>query len=278
MPEIWFPHLNIEIMHLDRVCFTIFGIDIYWYGILIALAFLVGYLVASTNAKKYNFNTEIISDFLPIGMISGIIGARIYYVLFSFSYYKNHINEIFSLRDGGLGIYGGIILVFIVLIIYCKIKKVKFFEFADVIIPGIAIGQSIGRWGNFFNKEAFGGYTDNIFAMRIRTDVASFIPEDLEIFLINGANYIQVHPTFLYESIMDLCICIFLIWYFKKKTFDGQIFFIYFMLYGTGRFFIESLREDQLLFLGIPISMLVSLVFVFISAFMIFKNTKMKKK
>ncbi len=259
MPEIWFPHLNIEIEHLNRIAFTIFGIDVYWYGIFIATAFMVGLQVAIYNAKRCDFDSELFYDFIPIGMLFGILGARLYYVLFSFDYYKNHLNEIFSLRDGGLGIYGGIILGGIALYVFCRVKKISFLKVCDLAAPGLAIGQAIGRWGNFFNKEAFGGYTDNPFAMRIRTDVAAFIPNGMEVFNYNGADYIQVHPTFLYESVLDFSIFVFLMYFMKKKKFDGQIAFLYVMMYSFGRFFIESLRQDQLLFMGIPISMLVSL-------------------
>lgn len=274
MPEIWFPHLNIEIMNLDRVFVTIFGVDIYWYGIFIALAFLAGIYVAVFNAKRSKIDSEVIFDFIPIAMILAIVGARLYYVIFSFSYYKNNLGEIFALRDGGLGIYGGIIATFLGFYIYCRKKKIDFLSYCDLAIPGVALGQSIGRWGNFFNKEAFGGYTDNLFAMRIRTDVASFIPKDLQVLSFNGANYIQVHPTFLYESFMDFCIFLILMYFYKKKKFDGQIFFTYFILYGTGRFFIESLREDQLLFLGIPISMIVSFAFVVMASCLMYFKLK----
>ncbi len=265
MPEVWFPHLNIKFMTLDRVCFTLFGVDVYWYGVFIALAFLIGLQIAVYNAKRFDFKSDYFYDFIPIGMIFAIIGARLYYVIFSFSYYKDHLDEIFSLRDGGLGVYGGIILAFTALYIFTRVKKLNFLLMCDLAIPGVALGQAIGRMGNFFNKEAFGGYTDNLFAMRIRTDVAAFIPKGMEILNINGAEYIQVHPTFLYEAILDISIFVFLMIFLKKKKFDGHIFFLYIVLYSFGRFFIESLRQDQLLFLGIPISMIVSFV-AFISA------------
>ncbi len=276
MPEIWFPHLNIEIMKLNRVCFTLFGIDVYWYGVLIALAFVAGLQVAVYNSKRVDFNSELYYDFIPFGMLFAIIGARLYYVLFSFSYYKDHLNEIFSLRDGGLAVYGGIILSVISLYVFTRIKKVDFLTMCDIAIPGVALGQAIGRWGNFFNKEAFGGYTDSLFAMRIRTDVAAFIPKDMEILTFNGADYIQVHPTFLYESVLDVSIFAFLMYFLTKKKFNGQVFFLYICLYSLGRFFIESLRQDQLIFMGIPISMAVSFVAFFTATLLIVANLKMK--
>lgn len=278
MPEIWFPHLNIEIMHLDRVFISIGGFQIYWYGVLIAIAFLLGIYISVYNAKRLGINEDIIYDFVPFGMIAAILGARLYYVIFSWSYYKNNLLEIFSFRDGGLGIYGGIILGAISLFVFSKAKKINFMTMCDIIVPGVALGQAIGRWGNFFNKEAFGAYTDNLFAMRIRTDVASFIPNGMQTFDFNGSTYIQVHPTFLYESTLCILTFCFLMYFFKKKKFEGHIFLLYVTIYGFGRFFIESLRQDQLIFMGIPISMAVSFLAFFIAIILIFINTKRKKE
>lgn len=278
MPEIWFPHLNIQIMHLDRVCFSIFGFNVYWYGVLIATAFLLGIIIAAYNAKRAGVSEEIIYDFIPFGMIAAIVGARAYYVIFSWSYYKNHLGEIFALRDGGLGIYGGIILGAISLYIFAKHKKISFMTMCDIATPSVALGQAIGRWGNFFNKEAFGAYTDNPFAMRIRTDVASFIPQGMPTFDFNGASYIQVHPTFLYESTLCFFSFCLLMYLYRKKKFEGHIFLLYVSIYGFGRFFIESLRQDQLIFMGIPISMAVSFIAFFVAVVLIVINlTKIKQ-
>ncbi len=274
MPEIWFPHLNIEIETLNRVCFSIFGIDVYWYGVLIALAFLLGLQVAVFNSKRFGFNGDYFYDFIPYGMICAIVGARAYYVLFSFPYYKDHLNEIFSIRDGGLGVYGGIILAVIALYIFTRIKKLNFLQMCDLAVPGVALGQAIGRFGNFFNKEAFGGYTDNIFAMRIRADVASFIPDNMEVLNFNGTDYIQVHPTFLYESVSCLLIFTLLMFYLPKRKFNGHIFLLYIVFYGFVRFFIESLRQDQLLFYGVPISMIVSFIGFLTAIILIFRGTR----
>ncbi len=274
MPEIWFPHLNIQFDTVERIAFTMFGIDVYWYGVLIAAAFLIGLQIAVFNAKRTGFDGDHFYDFIPYGMFFAIIGARLYYVLFSFSYYKDHLNEIFSIRDGGLGIYGGIILGAIALYVFAKKRNISFLKMCDLAVPGVAIGQAIGRFGNFFNKEAFGGYTDNLFAMRIRTDVASFIPEGMEIFNFNGADYIQVHPTFLYESVSCILIFSFLMYYLPKRKFDGHILLLYAALYGFVRFFIESLRQDQLLIFGFPVSMLVSLVAFVTAVSIIWIKTK----
>lgn len=269
-PEIRFPNLNITIEHLPSVAFTIFGIPIYFYGIFISAAFLIGLFIAQKNAKRFGKNPEVFSDVIIYAIIFAIIGARLYYVVFDFSDYKNNFLSIFNLRQGGLAIYGGIIGAFLASYIYCKIKKINFFDYADLAMPSLALGQAIGRWGNFFNKEAFGGSTDGLFAMQIRSDIAKYIPSSIEPFFINPNDtysYIQVQPTFLYESLWNIGVFVFLYWYCKKKTFNGEVFFMYFLLYGVGRFIIESFRTDQLLIgnTNIPVSMVVSSAFVVIS-------------
>lgn len=281
-PEIWFPHLGIEIQHLPEVAFKVFGVPVYFYGIFIAFAFLLGLFVAQKNAKRFGRDPEIFADGIIYVIIFAIIGARLYYVAFDFDVYKDNLLSIFNLRQGGLAIYGGIIAAILACIVYARAKKVDFFDYADFAIPSLALGQAIGRWGNFFNKEAFGGYTDGLFAMRIRTDVAKYIPDSLTPFYTKAGDaysYIQVQPTFLYESVWNIGVFIFLYWYCKKRTFKGEVFFLYFLLYGIGRFFIESLRTDQLLIgsTNIPVSMVVSFAFVFVSLGKIIYERKIKK-
>lgn len=282
-PEIWFPNLNIEIEHLPEVAFNIFSMPVYFYGIFIASAFLIGLFIAQKNAKRFNKDPEVFADIIIYAIIFAIIGARLYYVIFDFSSYKDNLLSIFNLRQGGLAIYGGIIGAFLASFIYCKVKKVDFFDYADLAMPSVALGQAIGRWGNFFNKEAFGGYTDGLFAMRIRTDVAKYIPSSMEPIFINPGDtysYIQVQPTFLYESVWNILVFIFLFWFCKKRFFKGEIFFLYFLLYGIGRFIIESFRTDQLLIgnTSIPVSMVVSFAFVSISLIKICYERFIKKE
>ncbi len=281
MPEIWFPNLNIQINHLSNVAFSIFGFEVYWYGITMSLAFMVGLYVAVKNGKRFGFDPDIFTDYMIIAIITGILGGRAYYVIFSWQHYQNNLLDIFSLRDGGLALYGGVSANVVAFYFYCKHKNIEFLKFGDIAITGIPLAQAVGRLGNFFNKEAFGGYTDNLFAMRIRTDVASFIPSQLKdtIITIGGAEYIQVHPTFFYEASWNTLVAIFLFYYTKKKKFDGEVVCLYFLCYGIGRFFIESLRTDQLFIGSVPVSMALSAVYVVISSVLIifFRNKEKNK-
>ena len=247
-PEIWFSNLNIKINHLDKVAFSIFGIDVYWYGIIIAIGVFLGITITLKEVKRTGQDSDFYMDLILIGSVFSILFARLYYVLFSFDYYKNHLNEIFSIRNGGIAIYGAIIGAVLCCIVMCRIKKKNFFQVADTFTLGILIGQIIGRWGNFVNREAFGGYTDSLFAMRYLKSQASSISDELleNIVNINGVDYIQVHPTFLYESLWNLGVFIIIFILRKHKKFNGQLMAIYFIGYGIGRFWIEGLRTDSL--------------------------------
>ena len=244
---------------MNPTAFTIFGIDIKWYGILIATGALLGVLMGDKLAKEEGLKENIVSDFILIGIIPSVIGARIYYVIFEWSYYKDHINEIFAIRNGGLAIYGAIITGLIIAYIYSNKKGVEFFKLIDVMSPGLALGQGIGRWGNFINMEAHGGPTD--------------LPWGL---MVDG---VKVHPTFLYESIVDISLALFLYFYLSKhKKFDGQMIAVYGIVYGIGRFFIEGMRTDSLYIGGIRVSQIVSLVFIALGIYIyIIKGKKIDK-
>jgi len=282
-PDIVFPKIGIEIANINSVAFSIFGLDVYWYGIIICSGILAGLFVATQVAKKTNQDTEIYSEFLIYALISAIIGARIYYVVFSWEQYKDNLSSIFALRQGGLAIYGGVIGAILAAIVYTKVKKINTWQLMDTVLTGLLIGQAIGRWGNFMNMEAFGGYTDNIFAMCIKASKAKFIPKSLENkkVLIDGVEYLQVHPTFLYESLWNIGVLIILLFYYKHKKFEGEIFFLYLLGYGLGRVWIEGLRTDQLIInsLGVPASQLLAGVLIIVSlAIIIYKRIKIKKK
>ena len=197
-------------------------------------------------------------------LIFGIMGARIYYVIFMWDYYKDDPIQILNLRGGGLAIYGGIIAGVLTLYIYCKIKKQKFPLILDFVMYGLLVGQIMGRWGNFFNREVFGEYTNNLLAMRIPVSMVreQDISASIAAHMAEGTNYIQVHPTFLYEGMWNLAILIFLLLYLEHKKFDGEIALLYFAGYGIGRALIESIRTDQLYIPGtqIPVSMVLGLV------------------
>lgn len=275
--SIRFPHLGILLKNVGDG-FSIGGLEIKYYGVIIACGFLFGLIVSYYAAKRAGqFDPELVFDYLICMLIPSIVGARLYYVIFSWDYYKNHLDEIVNIRSGGLAIYGGIIAAVITLFIFCKIRKVSAFQFGDVAIKGLLVGQILGRWGNFFNREAFGGFTDNLFAMQIPTDyflhqgrLSEIIESglyDKAVYLTSGnqaVSYIQVHPTFLYESLWNLAVLLLILWFTKRKTFDGELIALYAVGYGIGRFLIEGLRTDSLMLgsTGIRVSQLLALILV----------------
>ncbi len=263
--DIRFVHLGITIEHL-RNSITVFGFRIAFYGIIIGIGMIAGLCVARSDARRRGQDPDIYLDFAIYAIIFSIIGARAYYVIFNWDLYKDNPLQIFNIRAGGLAIYGGVIAGVLTLIWFCRRRKLSFFSMADTACLGLITGQIIGRWGNFFNCEAFGGYTDSLLAMRIRRALVneSMISRELLDHLIveNGVEYIQVHPTFLYESVWNLGVLLFMLWYRKRKKFDGQMMWIYLLGYGLGRAWIEGLRTDQLKFFstGIPVSQALSVI------------------
>ena len=220
---------------------------------------VVGLILARLSNQKFGISFDTVLEVLIGGMFFGIIGARLYYVLFKLEYYLASPSQMFNLRDGGLAIYGGILSIIIFLIVYCKIRKIKFLDLVDYLIPYLALGQSIGRWGNFFNVEAYGSKTNSILRMGINS----------------SSGYIEVHPVFLYESICTFLIFIILCYVKKNRKFEGQVFFLYFILYGIVRMILEGIRVDSLMLAGIRISQLLSvLLFSIFSLFYFQKNKK----
>lgn len=276
-----FPHLGLTLN--PGKSFTVFGIQIAYYGVIIALAMLSGALVAYREAKKTGQKVDDYIDFTLYTLIAAIIGARIYYVIFEWDYYSAHPLEIFNLRAGGLAIYGGVLASVLTLFIFTKVKKLKFWLMADTAVQGLIIGQIIGRWGNFFNREAFGGYTDSLFAMQLPVSEAKGITQELieHLVTIDGVSYVQVHPTFLYEGVWNLLLFIGICIYKRHKKFDGEIFAIYLIGYGVGRFIIEGLRTDQLVIKalgGIAASQVLSIILILLAAaFVIYNRVKLKK-
>lgn len=269
--DISFVHLGITIENLKNQI-SVFGFSIAYYGIIIGIGMLTGIWVAQNDAKRRGQDPDIYLDFALYGIIFAIIGARLYYVIFEWDYYKNNLLQIFNLRAGGLAIYGGVIAGTITMIVYTRMKKVSFFSMADTGVLGLVTGQIIGRWGNFFNCEAFGGYTDSLLAMRIRRALVNDNMLNADVLnhriVENGVEYIQVHPTFFYESCWNLCLLLFMLWFRRYKKYDGQMLWIYLLGYGIGRFWIESLRTDQLILFGtgLPVSQALSLVLILVAA------------
>lgn len=272
--SIEFPNIGI---HLDNVgkTVTVFGFEIAYYGIVIGIGMLAGIAMAMMEAKRTNQNQEDYIDIAIFGIIFGIIGARIYYVVFAWDMYKDNLLEIFNTRHGGLAIYGGVIAAVITVFVVARVKKLPVALLLDTGCFGLITGQMIGRWGNFFNREAFGDYTDNLLAMRIpldavrSSDVSENIREHIDV--IDGVSYIQVHPTFLYESLWCLMVLVILLLYRTHKKFNGELFLMYLAGYGAGRVWIEGLRTDQLWFPGteIPVSQVLAGVLVVVAVVLI---------
>ena len=211
----------------DPVAFSIFGNEIRWYGILIAIGFMLAIMISYKRAPQYGIKSDTVLDFAIWLMPLSVIGARIYYVAFSWADYAGDPASWLDIRSGGLAIHGGLIAGVLTAVAFCRIKKVSLIDMLDLIFPSVALGQAIGRWGNFFNSEAHGGPTDLPWAIEVDGEM--------------------VHPTFLYESIWCLLLFIFLIWFSRRAAFRGQIVCLYGMLYSLERFFVEGLRTDSLM-------------------------------
>ncbi|WP_250672751.1 prolipoprotein diacylglyceryl transferase [Paraclostridium ghonii] len=224
---------------MDRVAFTIFGIDVMWYGILMSTGMILGTLIALKEAERVGIKEDDILDLAIIAIPVGLISARLYYVMFNWKDYYNNPSQIFNFRGGGMAIHGALIGGILAGYIFSRYKKINFFKLADTVIIGMPLAQAIGRWGNFINKEAHGGPTD--------------LPWGI---MVDG---VKVHPTFLYESIWNLGVFIFLWMFRKKKSYEGQIIVLYVILYSLGRFFIEGLRTDSLMIGPLRMAQVISL-------------------
>lgn len=264
--DIAFPNLGIWLHDVPR-SFSVFGFQVAFYGLFIGLAAMAGIMTAAAIAKKTGQKADDYWDFGLYAVFFSIIGARIYYIIFSWDDYKDNLIEMFKLRNGGLAIYGGVIAGFTTLFIFCKIKKIKPLLMGDTAMPGLILGQAIGRWGNFMNREVFGEYSNGLLAMQIPMEAVrdkSDITENILAHVPEGANYIQVHPTFLYESLWNLFIFALLLIYRKYKKFDGELCLLYLGGYGLGRFIIEGIRTDTLFIPGttLPVSQVLAAVMV----------------
>ena len=277
-----FPNLGIYLKSVgDHI--TVFGFDIAYYGIVI----LAGLMMAVMEAKRTHQNVEDYNDLAIYGVIFSIIGARAYYVIFSWDNYKDNLLSIFNLRQGGIAIYGAVIGAVATVYVYSRVKKLSFPVMLDTACIGLVAGQILGRWGNFFNREAFGGYTDKLFAMQLPVSAVRVheITDEMwaHVQIIGGEQFIQVHPTFLYESLWNVGVICFLYWYRKRKKFQGELFLTYLLGYGLGRAWIEGLRTDQLQIgmTGIPVSQMLACILVIFSAVTILwgrSNAKRKEQ
>ncbi len=283
--DIAFPNLNIWLKNVPKD-FNVFGFSIAIYGCLVALGIMLGLLMAAHDRKSRGLSPDPVWDCATFGVIFAIIGARTYYVVFAWDYYKDNLLSIFNIRQGGLAIYGGVIAAFITVYIVCRVHKTDPLEVFDSIAMGFPVGQAIGRWGNFFNREAFGGWSENLLSMRLpiedvrQNDISPEISAQIVAHAGEGINYIQVHPTFLYESLWNICLLIIMYIFRKHKKFSGEVFFLYLFGYGLGRIWIESLRTDQLIapVLGVPVSQIVAGSCILVSAGVIIYKRFFDKK
>ena len=300
MYEIRFPHLGIVLKHVADG-FSIGGFEIRFYGMIIALGFVLGYLLIAKEAKRTNQDPEMYLDYMLWLVIPAILGARIYYVIFSLSDYviegqslKETLLVMINIRGGGLAIYGGVIAGIIVLLIFAKKRKVSVMLMMDTCSMGLLVGQIFGRWGNLFNREAFGAYTDSLFAMAIPVDWFGgknylistvnngIITQDMidHVLNVDGMEFIQVHPTFLYESLWNLCVLLIIFLYRRHKKFDGEMFAMYIWGYGLGRVWIEGLRTDSLMLPGVNFKvsqLLAAVCVVAASIYIIYKRYQLKR-
>ncbi len=266
--DIAFPNLGIYLENVPQT-FTVFGLEIAFYGLIIAIGVLAGILVATRLAKITGQNVDNYWDLAIYAVIFSVIGGRLYYVAFSWDYYKDDLLQIFNTRAGGMAIYGAVIGGFLTVFIYSKIKKLNWLLIADTLVPSLILGQAIGRWGNFMNREVFGEYYNGLFSMQLPIAAvrAKDISETIAANIPEGANYINVHPTFLYESAWNVLVFVLLLVYRKYKKFDGELCLLYLGGYGLGRFIIEGIRTDTLFIPGttIPVSQVLALAMLIFS-------------
>ena len=259
MNTVAFENLGLH-FQMSRLAFQLGGLKVHWYALIILFGVVLGFLYATYFAKKEKLETDTLYDVLLWGLPSAIVGARIYYVLFNFSEYADRPWDIFKIWQGGIAIYGAVIAAVISTYIYARAKKLPVLQLFDMGAFGLIVGQAVGRWGNFVNQEAFGTNTDSLFAMTgnlIRSELMDMQRAGMAVDPNMG-----VHPTFLYESAWNLVGAVVLGLFYKKKKHHGQIFFLYLVWYGIGRFFIEGLRTDSLYFFSFRISQIVALLTV----------------
>lgn len=275
-----FPGLGLE-FELNRVAFSIGGFNVYWYGLLIGIGFMLAGTYALLNARKVGVDSDRLIDVVMVGLVCGVIGARLYYVIFDWETFQGDLSKIFDIRQGGLAIYGGILAGMAGGIIMAKIRKVRVRPAMDLAAAGFLIGQGIGRWGNFVNVEAFGSNTNSILGMT-GPKVVGYLTQVKNSGVAWAQNidpHMPVHPTFLYESVW--CLTGFLIialWLMRRRKYDGQVFLFYTAWYGLGRFFIEGLRTDSLMWGPVRVSQALALVaFVTATALLIWLGQKKKK-
>ena len=259
MNEVVFPGLGLK-FEFSKVAFRIFGLAVYKYAICIVIGIALSLVLMRVSKAKFGIKYEDVLKCAIWTIIVGTIGARLFYVIFSMNYYIHHLGEIFMLKQGGLAIYGGLIAGAITIYVYCKKKKIDYLDMFDYIAPFVALTQCIGRWGNFFNVEAYGSETKLPWRMGI-----------------HATGFVEVHPVFFYESIICLALFVFLFLYQQKRKYKGEIILYYLMGYGIARFFLEGLRADSLMLFGQRVSQYVSGLIVMLGAVFLYYRKKYVK-
>lgn len=264
--DIAFPNLGIYLKDVP-ISFQVFGFTIYFYAVIIFIGIALGFLMALHVAKKSGQDPDLYWDFVIYAVLFSIIGARIYYVIFAWQDYKDNLIKVFYIKQGGLAIYGAVIAAFITLFVYAKVKKQNALLMGDTAMPGLILGQAIGRWGNFMNREVFGEFYDGLLSMQLPLEAVrdpGDITANIQAHIPEGANYINVHPTFLYESLWNLLVLAVILLWWKHRKFDGEVCLLYLAGYGLGRFIIEGIRTDTLFLPGttVPVSQVLSLIIV----------------
>lgn len=261
-----FPGLGLE-FHLNRVAFHIGSFSIAWYGVIMATAFLAGICYIMLRGKRFGLDSDRVIDVILVAVVGAIIGARAYYVIFSWDEYRNDLASIFRIWEGGIAIYGGLIGGVLVGLLMCRLRKVRMLPMLDLTVGGLIIGQAIGRWGNFVNIEAFGANTTLPWGMAgpAVEQYLTRMQEKLAQFGVTVDPTMPVHPTFFYESVWCLLGFIAIAWYTSRRRFDGELVLLYVVWYGAGRAVIEGLRTDSLMLGSIRISQMLSIIGVVVA-------------
>ena len=261
MQTITFPGLNLE-FHISKIFIQIGKIGIHWYAVFIVSAFVIALYLCKKRSGLYNIKFEDILDLFLILIPVALICARLYYCIFRLDIYLNNPLKIFDVRSGGLAIYGGIIGGTITCYLYCKYKKIDILNLLDYLVPYLSLGQAIGRWGNFFNVEAYGTKTNSFLRMGI----------------IENGQYVEVHPTFFYESIITFFLFFYLIKLQNNRNLKGEVTYTYLIVYSFARIFIEEIRSDSLILINCKISQILSIaIFVVFCVILVYKKIKYKK-
>ena len=282
--SIRFPGLNLVLEYVPA-SFTIFGMEFTIYGVLIAIGALLGMGLVVLEAGRNHQDTNKYLDLSIISLAASVIGSRLFYVIFSWGLYQGNPMGIFDLRNGGYVFYGGLLFGILAAVIFCRVVKAPFWEMADNLCLGVLLGQVIGRWGNFFNRESFGEYADNIFSMQLPLtavragEVTTAMREKLQ--TVDGGTWILVQPLFFYESLWCLLVLLMLMMLLRKKAFQGEIFLRYLAGYGLGRTVLQWFRTDKILFpgTGVDVSLVISVIlFVLCTVVVAVKRVMSRKR